>query len=73
MIERTRCKTVTFLHPFELSGADGEQAAGTYTVETTEEPISDLSFIAYRRVSKDPRRPALHPACSSSLRSWFDE
>ena len=51
MIERTTHKTVTFLHPFELSGVEGEQPAGTYAVETTEEPISDLSFIAYRRVS----------------------
>jgi hypothetical protein len=51
MIERTTRKTVTFLHPFELSGVEGEQPAGTYAVETTEEPISDLSFIAYRRVS----------------------
>ena len=51
MSERTTRKTVTFLHPFELSGAEGEQPAGTYAVETTEEPIGDLSFIAYRRVS----------------------
>ena len=51
MSERTTRKTVTFLHPFELSGAEGEQPAGTYVVETTEEPISDLSFVAYRRVA----------------------
>jgi hypothetical protein len=51
MTERTTRKTITFLHPFELSGVEGEQPAGTYAVETTEEPISDLSFIAYRRVS----------------------
>lgn len=51
MTERTTRKTVTFLHPFELSGVEGKQPAGTYAVETTEEPISDLSFIAYRRVS----------------------
>ena len=42
---------MTFLHPFELGGVDGEQPAGTYTIETTEEPLGDLSFIAYRRVS----------------------
>jgi hypothetical protein len=51
MIERTTRKSVTFLHPFALSGVEGEQPAGTYSVETTEEPISDVSFIAYRRMA----------------------
>ncbi len=49
--ERTTHKTVSFLHPFELAGVEGQQPAGTYIVETTEEPIGGLSFIAYRRVS----------------------
>jgi hypothetical protein len=51
MTERITRKTVSFLHPFELAGVEGEQPAGTYTVETTEEPIGGVSFIAYRRVS----------------------
>jgi hypothetical protein len=51
MTDRVTREIVTFLHPFELSDVDGEQPAGTYTIETTEEPIGDLSFIAYRRVS----------------------
>jgi hypothetical protein len=42
---------VTFLHPFSLIGVDGAQPAGTYTIETVEEPLDNLSFIAYRRVS----------------------
>ena len=42
---------MTFLHPFSLAGVEGEQAAGTYAVETLEEPIEGLSFVAYRRVS----------------------
>ena len=49
--ERITRKTVNFLHPFALAGVEGEQPAGAYTVETTEEPIGGLSFIAYRRVS----------------------
>jgi hypothetical protein len=49
--DRITREIVTFLHPFELGGVDGEQPAGTYTVETAEEPVGDLSFIAYRRVS----------------------
>ena len=49
--ERTRLEQVTFLHPFSLAGVEGEQAAGTYAVETVEEPIEGLSFLAYRRLS----------------------
>ena len=30
---------------------EGEQSAGTYAVETTEELIGNLSLLAYRRVS----------------------
>ena len=51
MRERITHTTVTFRHPFELAGVDGQQPAGTYDVETTEEPIGGLSFLAYRRVS----------------------
>ena len=49
--ERTRQELVTFQHPFSLVGVDGEQAPGTYAVETVEEPIEGLSFVAYRRLS----------------------
>jgi hypothetical protein len=49
--ERVTRNTVSFRRPFEIAGADGEQPAGTYVVETTEEPTGGLSFIAYRRVS----------------------
>lgn len=51
MTERITHKTVNFQHPFELVGIEGEKPAGTYTVETIEEPITGLSFTAYRRVS----------------------
>jgi len=56
---RTIRKTVTFSHPFTLSGIDGEQPAGTYTVETDEELIDGLSFPAYRRLSTVILLPAL--------------
>jgi hypothetical protein len=49
--ERTTRKSVTFLHPFSLAGIDEKLDAGTYIVETLEELIEGLSFIAYRRVS----------------------
>ena len=51
MQERTTRKSVTFLHPFSLAGVDEKLEAGTYVVETLEEAIEGLSFIAYRRVS----------------------
>ena len=44
-------KQVTFLHAFSLAGLEEELGPGTYTVETIEEPIDGLSFVAYRRVS----------------------
>ena len=49
MHERTTRKSVTFLHPFSLAGVDGKLEAGTYLVETLEELIEGLSFVAFRR------------------------
>ena len=51
MPERTTRTTVTFLRPFSLTDVDGVQPAGTYTVETVDTTLDNLSFIAYRRVS----------------------
>jgi len=51
MDERVTSRAATFVRPFSLSGVDGELAAGSYTIETVEEPIAGLSFLAYRRVS----------------------
>lgn len=51
MQERTTRKSVTFLHPFSLSGIDEKLEAGTYEIETCEELIEGLSFVAYRRIS----------------------
>ena len=51
MDRRTSREAVTFARPFTLRGIDGEQAAGTYLVETAAELIPGLSFIAWRRVA----------------------
>ena len=51
MDERVTSRAVTFVRPFSLNGVDGELSAGSYTIETIEEPIAGLSFVAYRRVS----------------------
>ncbi|CCB66513.1 hypothetical protein [Hyphomicrobium sp. MC1] len=51
MLERTMRKLVTFQRPFLLPGFEEPLGPGTYTVDTTEELIEGLSFVAYRRVS----------------------
>jgi hypothetical protein len=48
---RTTSKTVTFTHPFNLSGMEEMQPAGTYTVETDEELLQTSFLPAYRRIS----------------------
>ncbi|MBF9194650.1 hypothetical protein [Microvirga terrestris] len=51
MTLRTTSRTITFARPFSLDGLDETQPAGSYTVQTDEEPIEGLSFLAYRRVA----------------------
>ena len=48
---RTSRKSVRFNRDFVLAGIDGIQPAGTYLVETDEEPLTCLLSTAYRRVS----------------------
>lgn len=51
MTVRTSHKTVTFIRPFSLSALDEVQAAGTYTVQTDEELLPGVSFLAWRRIA----------------------
>src|ERR1700730_8140908 len=51
MTVRTTSRTVTFVHPFNLSGTDEVQPAGIYTVETDEELLQASSIPAYRRIA----------------------
>ncbi|MBM3601332.1 MAG: hypothetical protein FJX35_24310 [Alphaproteobacteria bacterium] len=51
MFTRSTYRPVTFTRPFLLRGLDEVQPAGTYTIETNEELLHDLSFAAYRRVT----------------------
>jgi hypothetical protein len=59
MPERRTLRTITFLRPFSLTGIDGMQPAGTYTVETIDTTLDNLSFVAYRRVSTAIMVPAV--------------
>ncbi|MDP3739118.1 MAG: hypothetical protein Q8R02_17130 [Hyphomonadaceae bacterium] len=51
MTSRLTTRTVTFTRPFILDEINSELPAGSYTVETEEEPLDGVSFLAYRRVS----------------------
>lgn len=51
MTVRTTSRDITFRRAFSLPGVDGMQPPGTYTVETDEEQIPGLSFLAYRRMT----------------------
>jgi hypothetical protein len=50
MLERTTQTTVTFNRPAHLQEGTLLLAAGVYVVETDEEIIPGLSFVAYRRL-----------------------
>jgi len=51
MTIRTTEKTVRFVRPFLLKGAERSFPAGAYRVITDEELIEGISLLAYRRVS----------------------
>jgi hypothetical protein len=50
--------SVTFAHPFSLPGFEGAFPAGTYAVETTEEPLNGLTFVAHRRTQTTIELPS---------------
>lgn len=51
MTIRTAHRIVKFSQPFTLGGIDGLLAPGAYDVDTDEESIENLSFLAWRRVA----------------------
>lgn len=59
MPERSTVTAVTFQRPFLLSDLEGPQAAGTYTVETVDTTLDNLSFVAWRRISTLIMLPAI--------------
>lgn len=50
MSRRSTRTKVTFRHPFVLPGFPEAFPAGDYVVETDEEAIESVSFLAYQRV-----------------------
>jgi hypothetical protein len=55
---RSSIERVTFRHDFSLKGVDAAQPPGTYEIETDDEPLLGLSFLAYRRVATAIRIPS---------------
>lgn len=51
MSMRTTNRTVVFARPFSLTGIDGPLPAGAYEIQTDEESIDSVSFLAYRRIA----------------------
>jgi hypothetical protein len=64
MTMRTTKSLVTFTRPFNLTGFDGEQPAGSYSVETDEDLLEGVSFPAYRRMATMMQLNA--PSCGSA-------
>lgn len=62
--------TVTFARPFVLDEIDSELPAGTYRVETEEESLDNVSFIAYRRLATHFFVPS-QPGVSSTAQMWM--
>ena len=58
MTTRTTRKTLTFRHPFCLRDVEKVLPPGTYTVDTDDELIDGLSFLAYRRIATLLHLPA---------------
>ena len=59
-MNRTVTTQVTFRHPFRIDGIAEPQPAGTYIVETEEEQLQAVSFVAWRRLETAihlPRQP----------------
>jgi hypothetical protein len=54
---RSTTADVTFRHPFTLKGLEDTVPPGTYRVDTEEERIEGLSFLAYRRLATFIRLP----------------
>jgi hypothetical protein len=49
MESRTTSKTATFRRPFTLSGLDGIQLPGSYTILIEEEMLDTLAFVGWRQ------------------------
>jgi hypothetical protein len=66
MTIRTTRKTITFTRPFCLNEAEKLLPPGTYAVDTDEELIDGLSFLAYRRIATLLHLPSISSKSTTS-------
>jgi hypothetical protein len=66
MTTRTCRKLLTFAQPFPLRAIDAVVPAGTYKVDTDEELIDGLSFLAYHRTATWIHLPSIATKSGSS-------
>lgn len=59
MTTRTIRSIAVFNSAFNLGGIDSELPAGSYRIESEEELIESLSFVAFRRVETTIELPAI--------------
>jgi hypothetical protein len=57
--ERVTYSSVTFANVFWLREIEGEQAAGTYLIQTTEVPVDSMCLLPFRRLSTNITLPEL--------------
>ncbi|MDQ8698146.1 hypothetical protein [Hyphomicrobium sp. LHD-15] len=62
MTTQTTRSIALFQAAFTLCGIDGELPAGSYRIETEEEVIESLSFVAFRRLETTIELPAIGSA-----------
>lgn len=65
MTIRTTTRQATFVRPFTLTGVDRALPPGTYAIDTDEEQIDSLSFVAWRRVAT-----AIHIVQGGTTEIW---
>lgn len=59
MTDRNTEVMVTFKHPFTLTSVGDTLPAGSYRIETEEQEIPGLSFVAFRRTATLLHVPAI--------------
>jgi hypothetical protein len=74
MEERITRTSVTFSHPFTLTGIEGRQPAGVYRIETVEGLLDSAPYLtpAYRRISTTIELPAVGASSSQRQLSAID-
>ena len=66
---RVTARIVTFERSFRLDEIEGELPAGSYRVETEDETLDSVSFVAYRRIATHIFAPSRNDP-SGAVQMW---